>query len=649
MMKNGNMGFVRVATAVPAIRVADVAYNLEQIVSLLKSADHEQVEIVVFQELTLTGCTCGDLFFQQTLLEKAEQALQKLLDVSVDLNVIGIVGMPLLFNGLLYNVAVVFHKGRIYGVVPKSCTQNIREVNEQRWFSVGSTISENAEINLCGQQVVIDSNMLFRTKTTCFAIEFGSDLYAVVSPSSYHVLNGAEIIFNLSAVSEMAGSFDFEKRIEQQALRCMSGYVCASTGFGESSTDFVFGGKTLIFENDQMLDSTSCFELENKLSFTEIDVDTIRNLRRANSAFCSSQSNLLKTVNNIVLINQQPQSLKNISRKIDAHPFVPSDKEELNEKCEKTFAIQVQGLVTRLNHTHIQKAVIGISGGLDSTWALLVAVGVFDKLNIDRKNIIAITMPGFGTSERTHSNANSLIHKLGVQFREISIKAACLQHFDDIMHEESCHDITYENVQARERTQILMDVANKENALVVGTGDMSELALGWATYNGDHMSMYGVNSGVTKTLIPHLITWYAQAENVGNSIKEILLDIINTPISPELLPTNNNGKIAQKTEDLVGPYELHDFFLYHFLKNGNSPQKIQLLAENAFDGVFEKNVIEKWLKNFYRRFFTQQFKRSCLPDGPKVEPISLSPRGGLVMPSDASNNEWLNFFDKNDE
>lgn len=645
MMENRNMGFVRVATAVPAIRVADVAYNLEQIVSLLKSADHEQVEIVVFQELTLTGCTCGDLFFQQTLLEKSEQALQKLLDVSADLNVIGIVGMPLSYNSLLYNVAVVFHKGCICGIVPKSCTKNIRETNEQRWFTSGVAIVKDSEMNLCGQQITISSNLLFRTATTCFAVEFGSDLYAVVSPSSYHVLNGAEIIFNLSAIAKTADFYDFEERIEQQSLRCISGYVCASAGFGESTTDSVFGGKTMIFENGQLLDSTSNLDLENKLSFTEIDVDTIRNLRRANSAFCCSKVDPFDIAKPVeVSINQHSLSLNSFSRAIHAHPFIPSTKEALALKCKTVYDIQEQGLLTRLVHTRIQKVVIGISGGLDSTWALLVAVGVFDKLNIDRKNIIAITMPGFGTSERTHSNANSLIRKLGVQFREINIKAACLQHFDDIMHDASCHDVTYENVQARERTQILMDVANKESALVVGTGDMSELALGWATYNGDHMSMYGVNAGVVKTLIPYLINWYTQVEKIDDSIKEILLDIINTPISPELLPTNDCGKIAQKTEDLVGPYELHDFFLYHFLKNNSSPQKIQLLAERAFDGIFEKRVIEKWLKNFYRRFFTQQFKRSCLPDGPKVESISLSPRGGLVMPSDASNNEWLNFF-----
>ncbi len=645
-----NFGFVRVAAAVPLVKVANIEYNLEQIISLLNMAENNSVEVLVFPELCITGYTCGDLFFQQTLLDSAQEALLKILEVSVTKNVVGIIGMPILYDGLLYNTAVVFHKGKICGIVPKVNVHNIKDANEQRWFAMGNSIVENTQINICNQEVNFSSNLLFRTSSLCFSIEFGSDLYSVISPSSYHVLKGAEVVFNLSAIAETAGFDDLKHRINQQSLRCLSGYICAFAGFGESSTDMVFGGRTLIFENGELLNESSCFAMENKLSYTEIDVEYIRNTRRGNPAFVNSKINFSTEINtSVVCINQNIQKLEIISREFDTHPFVPTNKLELKEKCRKAFVIQVQGLVTRLNHTCINKAVIGISGGLDSTWALLVVIGAFDKLGISRKNIIAITMPGFGTSKRTHSNSENLVCYLGTTFKEISIHDACLQHFKDISHDEACHDITYENVQARERTQILMDVANKENALVIGTGDMSELALGWATYNGDHMSMYGVNAGVTKTLIPCLITWYAENKNVDNKVKEILLDIINTPISPELLPANDNGDIAQITEDLVGPYELHDFFLYHFLKNGSSPKKIQMLTEHAFNGIFEKDVIEKWLKNFYRRFFAQQFKRSCLPDGPKVESFSLSPRSGLVMPSDACNNVWFNFFETKNE
>ena len=648
VMKN-NFGFVRVGAAVPMVKVANVTHNLAQIKTLLKSAEKECVEVVVFPELALTGATCGDLFFQQTLLESAQRALAELLEFSATINVVGVLGMPLLFNGRLYNVAVVFHKGKICGVVPKYSTHNVSEGDEQRRFCQGNAIAEDSEMNLCNQQVKIATDLLFETPTMRFAVDFGSDLYAV-TPRRRHVLNGAEVVFNLSALAATTDVDTLELRLRYQALQCVSGYVSASAGFGESSTDMVFSGQTFIFENEQLLASTSGFALDNQLSFAEIDVERIRNVRRRNYAFCNAATSCRATKTAVVFINSSKPSLNGISRKIDAHPFIPSDTETLNSKCAKAYAIQLHGLLTRLAHTSIQKAVIGISGGLDSTWALLVTIGAFDKLGIDRKNIIAITMPGFGTSDRTHSNAEQLIREMGVTFREISITKACLQHFEDIAHDADSHDTTYENAQARERTQILMDVANKENALVIGTGDMSELALGWATYNGDHMSMYGVNAGITKTLIPYLIKWYVKNEPITASVTTILFDIINTPISPELLPATNNGNIAQKTEDLVGPYELHDFFLYHFLNNGSSPQKIQFLAEQAFSGVFEKKEIEKWLKNFFRRFFAQQFKRSCLPDGPKVESVSLSPRGGLLMPSDASNNEWLNVFsNKNNE
>lgn len=639
VMKN-NFGFVRVGAAVPMVKVANVTHNLAQIKTLLKSAEKECVEVVVFPELALTGATCGDLFFQQTLIESAQRALAELLVFSATMNVVGVLGMPLLFNGRLYNAAVVFYKGKICGVVPKSSTHNVSEY-EQRRFCQGNAIAENSEMILCNQRVKIAADLLFETPTMCFAVDFGSDLYAI-EPRRCHVLNGAEVVFNLSALAETTDFDTLEFRLRHQALQCVSGYVSASAGFGESSTDTVFSGQTFIFENEQLLTSTPGFALDNQLSFAEIDVERIRNVRRRNYAFCNAAANRQTTKPAVVFINSSKSSFNGISRKIDAHPFVPSDAETLNLKCAKAYSIQLQGLLTRLAHTSIRKAVIGISGGLDSTWALLVTVGAFDKLGIDRKNIIAITMPGFGTSDRTHSNAEQLIRQMGVTFCEISITKACLQHFEDIAHNADAHDTTYENAQARERTQILMDVANKENALVIGTGDMSELALGWATYNGDHMSMYGVNAGITKTLIPYLINWYVKDKPVTESVTTILYDIVNTPISPELLPATDNGNIAQKTEDLVGPYELHDFFLYHFLNNGSTPQKIQFLAEQAFSGVFEKKEIEKWLKNFFRRFFAQQFKRSCLPDGPQVESISLSPRGGLLMPSDASNNEWLN-------
>lgn len=634
-------GFVKVAAAIPAVKVADCKFNAQQTETQIMVADGKGVQIVIFPELNLTGYSCGDLFSHRILIEQAEMALMQVVNNTRQLDIVSIVGMPVVVNSTLANCAVVFQRGKILGVVPKTYLPNYKEFYEQRWFSSSLTYDGISEVRLCGQIVPFGKDLLFETSDTCFGIEICEDVWAPVPPSSELVLKGAEIIFNMSADTENISKHQYLRSLlAQQSARCLAGYVFSSCGFGESTTDVVFAGNALIYENGSLLAESERFSFSEQLVISEIDVERLRSERLVNTTFAASvRAYGAGNVRRIQaeLVNSRDLSL---TRYIDPHPFVPAGGKLLDERCEEIFSIQVAGLAKRLVHTNCKTVVVGISGGLDSTLALLVCVKTFDKLGLPRKGIVGITMPGFGTTDRTYNNALTLMSSLQVTTKEISIKDACIQHFKDIEHDMSVHDVTYENGQARERTQILMDYANKIGGLVIGTGDLSELALGWATYNGDHMSMYGVNASIPKTLVRYLVNWVAQT-GVDVLSRNTLLDIIDTPISPELIPADENGNIKQKTEDLVGPYELHDFFLYYFLRFGMRPAKIFYLAEIAFRGVYDSTTIKKWLTNFCRRFFNQQFKRSCLPDGSKVGSVSLSPRGDWRMPSDASSAMWL--------
>ena len=635
-----NYGFVKVASAIPRVRVADCAFNASQIEKEIIIADGKGVEIIVFPELCLTGYTCGDLFAHSLLLESAELGLMQILNNTRQLDIISILGVPVPLNGMLLNAAVVIQKGKVLGVVPKTYLPNYKEFYEKRWFTSASEVMEPM-VRLCGQNVPLNACLLFDTAGTTFGIELCEDLWAPIPPSSALALQGAEIIFNLSADNEGVGKHNYLRSlIAQQSARCIAGYVFSSCGFGESTTDVVFAGNALIYENGTLLASGKRFSFEEQVVTSEIDVERLRTERRVNTTFASCRAQTAQGVARHIATEYVNARDLQLTRTFDPHPFVPQGP-MLDERCEEIFSIQVSGLAQRLTHTHAKSAVVGISGGLDSTLALLVCVQTFDKLGLSRKGIIGVTMPGFGTTDRTHSNAVDLMESLGVTIREVSIKDACLQHFKDIGHNPEVHDVTYENSQARERTQILMDIANQTNGLVIGTGDLSELALGWATYNGDHMSMYGVNASVPKTLVKHLVKWVAE-NGMGEASRKTLLDIVDTPISPELIPADEDGNIRQITEDLVGPYELHDFFLYYFLRFGFAPSKIYFLAVRTFKGVYDEETVKKWLQTFCRRFFNQQFKRSCLPDGPKVGSVSLSPRGDWRMPSDASSALWLN-------
>ena len=627
-------GFVKVAAAVPAVKVADVDYNVQQIESIIAQAEGRGVEVIVFPELCITGYTCQDLFKEQLLLDRAEGAIITLLDFTRKLNIISIVGLPVIINGLLYNCAAVIQGGQILGVIPKTYLPNYAEFYEKRWFASAQDLNPS-NFYFAGTSVSVSAEpKLFVTSSGMkFGVEICEDVWAPIPPSNNLALSGADIIFNLSASNELIGKHAYLKSLlAQQSARTISGYVYASSGFGESTQDLVYGGNAMIFENGHLLAEGDRFCFSPQIQQYQIDVEKLRVERRQNTTFINAQRH-----SHALEIACKPVQERDfeLQRAIDPHPFIPKN-EDMHSACEEILNIQVAGLAKRLYHINAQKAVIGISGGLDSTLALLVTVKAFDKLDLDRKGIIGITMPGFGTTDRTHNNAVKLMQTLGVTIREISIAKAVIQHFEDIGHDMKKHDITYENSQARERTQILMDVANQENAIVVGTGDLSELALGWATYNGDHMSMYGVNAGVPKTLIRYLVTYVS-----GEMATETLLDIVDTPISPELIPADELGNITQKTEDLVGPYELHDFFIYYFLRYGFSPKKIFLMAQQAFADTYAAATIKKWLVTFCRRFFNQQFKRSCLPDGPKVGSVSLSPRGDWRMPSDASSALWL--------
>jgi len=637
-------GFVRVGAAVPLLKVGDCTYNMEQTELLMQEAAAQGVQMLCFPEMGITGYTCGDLFHQKILIEQAESALQELLQRTAGLSLLTLVGMPVRVQNRLMNTAVAFQNGRILAIIPKTWLPNYGEFYEKRWFSSSREVQAREAV-LCGQLVPFGTDILLQNGDACIGVEICEDLWMPVPPSSFHALHGANLLFNLSASNELIAKNDYRKQlVAQQSTRCIASYIYASCGFGESTTDNVFAGNAEIVENGSLLAEAERFTLQNQLILADVDVEKLNGDRLRHTGFTADflQDREEREYRILPFALSELYS-EMIDRHFDRHPFVPSGP-ELDKRCQELFAIQVQGLAKRMVHTDCQHAVIGISGGLDSTLALLVAVKTFDKLGIPRSNIEGITMPGFGTSDRTYNNAVSLINSLGVHFREISIRKAVEQHFSDIGHDPTNLDVTYENSQARERTQILMDIANQVNGLVIGTGDLSELALGWATYNGDHMSMYGVNVGVPKTLVRFIVQWVFENQ-MDAATALILADVVLTPVSPELLPATADGQISQKTEDLVGPYELHDFFLYQVLRFGFQPRKIRWMAIRAFEGVYEEAVIEKWLRTFYRRFFAQQFKRSCLPDGPKVGSVSLSPRGDWRMPSDAVVRMWLEDLD----
>lgn len=717
-------GFIRVAAATPRVKVVDVDANVEEICRMAEIAENEQVSILAFPELSVTGYSCGDLFAQELLVSRAEEGVKRLKTFSRGKSLTLVVGVPVRVRGSLYNCAAVIQNGSLKGIVPKIYLPTYNEFYESRWFSSGcdflsdtlsaygriednakdcSSPAAGAEISYAGHKVNVYPNILFNVGRATFAIEICEDLWTPIPPSSHHALVGAQIIVNLSASNEVLMKHQYRKQlVSQQSARTISAYVYSSCGYGESTQDVVYAGSSLIYENGSLMAENKRFSLESGMICADIDIDKLSVLRQKESTFHSvapdGTGDGLDARRYFAVASGDGAATdfeKCLRRHIDPHPFVPGNAAERDERCREITDIQVIGLATRLAHIHSQTAVIGISGGLDSTLALIVTVLAFDKLGWDRKRIIGITMPGLGTTTRTHSNASDLMAALGVTSLEIPIGKAVAQHFSDIGQNPEVQDVTYENSQARERTQILMDVANKENGIVVGTGDLSELALGWATYNGDHMSMYAVNASIPKTLVRYLVGWAAEnhfesdvavadgrgAEGacggivgaagdesacggvvdrggVGNrgtlpktsrgdsagrkrSVREILMDIIDTPVSPELKPADSEGNITQKTEDLVGPYELHDFFLYHIFRFGARPSKVYFLARKAFESVYDDATILKWLNTFIRRFFAQQFKRSCLPDCPKVGSVSLSPRGDWRMPSDACRTLWL--------
>ena len=653
-----NYGFIRTAAAVPAIRLADTKANTAEICRLIEEAASKQVALIVFPELTITGATCGDLYTQERLLKGAEEGIREILEFSIDKRICIVTGAPVRCGGRLYNCAIVIKDGELVGMVPKTYG------NEGTPFCSESRNNEMTfanEIRYAGQYCLLSTSQMFDTGDVTFAIELGEDLWSPSAPSLGYALAGAQLIVNMSACPEILFKDKYRKDLlSQHSAKTHTGYIYASSGFGESTTDAVYAGASSIWENGDCLTEGERFCCESSLIIADIDIERLSHLRSKDSVYCKSQIDNNGYIRTDIGPFVDTDFNKALYRQVEAHPFAPA--EDLDYRCSEILSIQAMGLVSRLRHINCNSAVIGISGGLDSTLALLVTALAFDKLGWQRERIIGVTMPGYGTTARTKNNATDLMEALGITSREISIVAACDQHFQDLGHDKNIHDVTFENSQARERTQILMDVANQTGGLVIGTGDLSELALGWATYNGDHMSMYGVNGSIPKTLVRSLVQWVAsnkfggESAKDGRSVEEILLDIADTPISPELLPANEQGEIQQVTEDLVGPYELHDFFIYNFLSNGYAPEKILFLARKAFAPVtsgapvissgsvissevekstYDDQTIKKWLKTFMRRFFNQQFKRSCLPDGPAVGSVSLSPRGAWKMPSDA--------------
>ena len=632
-------GFVKVASAIPKVKVADCRHNVVEINRLIQEAATSDVQIIVFPELSITGYSCGDLFFQQVLQEDALLGMLEIAERTAHLDIISIVGLPIVIGHQLLNVGAVIQQGHILGLVPKSYLPNYKEFYEQRWFT-SAFDNQLSECDIHGEHIPIGNDLLFATPEVTFGIEICEDLWAPIPPSSYLATQGAEILFNLSASDECVGKHKYLRNlISQQSGRLIAGYVYSSCGFGESSTDVVFGGNAFICENGNLLCEGKRFSYEAQLVISDIDVDCLRNERLSNTTFKVYQNHITMSSPRMIIAKPLADRSKHLHRTISPHPFIP-DSDDYDEICNEIISIQGAGVAKRITHTQAKSVVIGISGGLDSTLALLICIRTFDRLGLDRKGIIAITMPGFGTTRRTYINAVKLIETLGCTLKEIDIKEACRVHFKDIEHPKELHDTVYENTQARERTQILMDIANQNNGFVIGTSDLSEIALGWSTYNGDHMSMYGVNSGVPKTLVKYLVQWIAD-NKTDSALRTILLDIISTPVSPELLPSGENEEIEQRTEDVVGPYELHDFFLYHFIRYGATPQRILDMAILAFAGSYDETIIKHWLSVFIHRFFAQQFKRSCMTDGPKVGSVSLSPRGDWRMPSDACSKLWL--------
>ena len=647
-----NYGFFRVAAASPELAVADIDFNTEHIITEISRAALKNVRLIIFPELSITGYTCSDLFFQTSLQEKSIAALEKIARETSSMNIISAVGLPIKKDGALYNTAAILHKGKILAVIPKSFIPNYAEFYERRHFSPAQNIIEKKSsifVSKKNPDVPFGTDILFTNELNpdfTIAFEICEDLWVPEPPSVRHSLTGANIIANLSASNEIVGKAEYRRLlVKSQSARCVSAYIYANAGHDESTQDLIFSGHSLIAENGSLLSESRLFS--NEMIIADVDVEKLIQERNKMSTFAqnahsqndsASGNNYRKIYFKSEITDYDKET--EFFRTVAFQPFVPSSKERRAERCLEVISLQAEGLAKRLRHINAKTAVLGLSGGLDSTLALLVTVHAFDLCKIDRHGIIAITMPCFGTTDRTYNNAIKLAESTGITIREIPIADSVRQHFKDIGQDENIHDITYENSQARERTQILMDVANKNNGIVIGTGDLSELALGWATYNGDHMSMYGVNASIPKTLVRHLVEWEADsAEN--QSLRDVLKDILDTPVSPELLPPED-GKISQKTEEIVGPYELHDFFLYYLLRFGFSPSKIYFMAGKAFDnGKYTKPFIKKWLKIFYRRFFTQQFKRSCLPDGAKVGTVNLSPRGDWRMPSDASYNLWI--------
>lgn len=636
-------GFIKTAAVTPNIKVADTEYNARQICLKLAEAAAAGAKIIVFPELCITGYTCGDLFLQELLLTKAKEGLFTVAKQTLTTDALVFVGLPLVRDNKLYNVAAALHRGKILGLIPKANIPVYAEFYEGRHFCAGNREPVDYVLrSVLGDEIIpFGTNLLFDIDAIDglrVGCEICEDIWVPDSPANTHALAGATVIVNLSASNETVGKDEYrELLVKSASARIIAGYIYAGAGEGESTQDLVFGGHNIIAENGTVL--TQAKRFVNQTIYGDIDIHRIQHERRRMSTYMPKETDKYR----VISVSMKCEETK-LSRSFASAPFVPQDKEKREKRCDEILSIQSYGLKKRYEHTGCQKAVIGISGGLDSTLALLVTARTFDMLSLDRRNIVSVTMPCFGTTDRTYDNACKLAQTLGTKLMEVNIKEAVTKHFADIGQDMEKHDVTFENGQARERTQVLMDIANKENALVIGTGDMSELALGWATYNGDHMSMYGVNTGVPKTLVRHLVQYYADTCD-NEELERVLLDVLDTPVSPELLPPTD-GVISQRTEELVGPYELHDFFLYYMLRCGFEPEKIYRLAKLSFAGQYENTVILKWLKTFYRRFFSQQFKRSCLPDGPKVGSVAVSPRGDLRMPSDACGRIWQEQLEK---
>ena len=630
-----NYGMLRVAAASLKLKVANPSYNKNEIIAVIDDAVNKNVNVLVTPELSITGYTSADLFFTNTLLEGAKRALFEIVNYTIGKNIAVIVGMPVEYFNKLYNCAVVIYDGKIKGVVPKIHIANYNEFYEKRWFASGSDFATPKSINLCGFETKIGSQLFDLGSGAVLGAELCEDLWVPNPPSATLSLNGANVIVNLSASDEYVSKAEYRRGlVSNQSASCVSAYIYAGASACESSTDLVYSGATIIAENGVIMAEGERFSFENVLTVADVDIEKLNTLRKKNMSFEN-----VPNETEIVDCKLENDNNDLSYRYVDPNPFVPSHKSEVRQRCEEIFAIQSTGLAKRIMHVGSNGAVVGVSGGLDSTLALLVSVDAMKRLGKNSSDVLGVTMPGFGTTDRTYTNAIKLMQSLGVEVKEISIKDACIQHMKDIGHDESVKDVVYENLQARERTQILFDVANKYNKLLVGTGDLSEIAMGWCTYNADHMSMYGVNASVPKTLVRYLIEYVAEISD--NETAEILRDVLDTPVSPELLPPDENGNIQQKTEEKIGPYELHDFFLYNFVRFGFSKAKLQKLAEKAFCGKYDSVEIEKWLNEFIKRFFNNQFKRSCIPDSPKVGSVSLSPRGDWRMPSDGTYTDFI--------